>query len=69
MVPGVAWALVNHRVHPSQSLQEVVEHDILAINDPSINVSAPRGGGEMKLVTRTPFVFGARTTVSQDVQT
>ncbi|XP_018006927.1 N-fatty-acyl-amino acid synthase/hydrolase PM20D1.2 [Hyalella azteca] len=39
VVPGTAWALVNHRVHPSESLEEVVRHDISAINDDNINVT------------------------------
>lgn len=38
VVPASAWALVNHRVHPGQSLDEVVQYDRQVINDPSIKV-------------------------------
>lgn len=39
VVPGTAWALINHRVHPGQTLDEVVQHDIDAIADELINVT------------------------------
>lgn len=39
VVPASAWAILNHRVHPAQPLEDVVKHDIAAINDPRIKVT------------------------------
>ena len=38
MVPETAWAVINHRVHPAQSLQEVLEYDKATIADDQVEV-------------------------------
>lgn len=39
VVASSVYAIVNHRVHPSQSLEDVLQHDINVINDPGVKVS------------------------------
>lgn len=38
MVPALATAIVNHRIHPSQSVADVVEFDRKVIDDPRVKL-------------------------------
>ncbi|KAK3768934.1 hypothetical protein RRG08_060370 [Elysia crispata] len=38
IVPPLAEAIVNHRVHPSQTVKEVVDYDRAVINDPRVKI-------------------------------
>lgn len=39
VIPSSASAIVNHRVHPGQSLDEVLEHDKAVIDDPQVKIT------------------------------
>ncbi|KAF4532034.1 hypothetical protein B566_EDAN015013 [Ephemera danica] len=39
VVPSIATAVVNHRVHPSQTIQEIIDFDIRVIDDERVKVS------------------------------
>jgi carboxypeptidase PM20D1 len=43
VMPTEVKAFVNHRVHPSDTMQRVLEHDRRVINDPRIKVSLVEG--------------------------
>ena len=38
MLPAKATALVNHRIHPKDSVAKVIAHDVKTINDPRVQV-------------------------------
>lgn len=38
VLPPSAWAIVNHRIHPTQSVQQVIEHDRSIINDDRVKI-------------------------------
>ena len=38
VLPGSAEAVVNHRIHPIQTVEEVIEYDKYLIDDPSIEI-------------------------------
>ncbi len=38
MLPSTATAIVNHRIHPMQTIEEVVEYDKQLISDERISV-------------------------------
>lgn len=39
VVPATATAVVNHRVHPAQSIRDVIQHDRKMIADPSVKIN------------------------------
>nr|XP_045622748.1 N-fatty-acyl-amino acid synthase/hydrolase PM20D1-like isoform X1 [Procambarus clarkii]XP_045622749.1 N-fatty-acyl-amino acid synthase/hydrolase PM20D1-like isoform X1 [Procambarus clarkii]XP_045622750.1 N-fatty-acyl-amino acid synthase/hydrolase PM20D1-like isoform X1 [Procambarus clarkii]XP_045622751.1 N-fatty-acyl-amino acid synthase/hydrolase PM20D1-like isoform X1 [Procambarus clarkii]XP_045622752.1 N-fatty-acyl-amino acid synthase/hydrolase PM20D1-like isoform X1 [Procambarus clarkii] len=39
VVPVSASAIINHRIHPAQSLEEVIDYDHHIINDPSVKLT------------------------------
>ncbi|XP_030827980.1 N-fatty-acyl-amino acid synthase/hydrolase PM20D1 [Strongylocentrotus purpuratus] len=43
VLPPNAWAIVNHRVHPAQTLQQVVDHDHSIINDDRVKIKVEEG--------------------------
>ena len=43
VVPASGYAIINHRVHPAQSLADVLKHDIYAIGDPKVEVTLEKG--------------------------
>ena len=65
VIPGSASAIVNHRIHPADSLEKVLEHNRRVINDPRVDIEvlayhpptpvSPYGPGV------TPFVLIARS--------
>lgn len=38
VLPDSAYALVNHRIHPLQTVQDVLDYDTAVVNDPTIQV-------------------------------
>lgn len=38
MLPSSAEATVNHRIHPMQTIDEVIDYDRRLINDPSVEI-------------------------------
>nr|XP_026691312.1 N-fatty-acyl-amino acid synthase/hydrolase PM20D1-like [Ciona intestinalis] len=38
VIPPSAWAIVNHRIHPSQTIQQIIDRDIAVINDDRVHV-------------------------------
>jgi len=40
VLPSVARAIVNHRVHPSETLEQVLEWDRRVVNDPRVRIRA-----------------------------
>ena len=38
VIPGSASATVNHRIHPADSLDQVMEHNRRVINDPRVQI-------------------------------
>jgi carboxypeptidase PM20D1 len=38
VVPALSTAVVNHRIHPSQNVADVLEFDRRIINDPRVNL-------------------------------
>ncbi|XP_046439795.1 N-fatty-acyl-amino acid synthase/hydrolase PM20D1-like [Daphnia pulex] len=38
VIPGSASATVNHRIHPADSLDQVIEHNRRVINDPRVHI-------------------------------
>ena len=42
VVPGEARATVNHRIHPSETLEDIVEHDKKIINDERVQFNTIR---------------------------
>lgn len=43
VVPRTAVAIVNHRVHPSDTMEDVLAHDRKVINDPRVQVRPLHG--------------------------
>ncbi|XP_071481413.1 N-fatty-acyl-amino acid synthase/hydrolase PM20D1-like [Diadema antillarum] len=43
VLPPSAWAIVNHRIHPSQTIAQVMEHDRNVINDNRVRMSVISG--------------------------
>nr|CAB3264962.1 probable carboxypeptidase PM20D1 [Phallusia mammillata] len=43
VIPPSAWAVVNHRIHPSQTIAEVVARDKAVMNDERVRVEIMRG--------------------------
>ena len=39
VVPGEARAVVNHRLHPAERLEEVLEHDTEVVGDNRVNIT------------------------------
>ena len=39
VVPGEARAVVNHRLHPAERLEEVLEHDTEVVGDSRVDIS------------------------------
>lgn len=39
VVPGRSSALVNHRIHPSQTLEQVMAHDQKVMADPRVTIT------------------------------
>uniref|UniRef100_A0A0P4W049 Peptidase M20 dimerisation domain-containing protein n=2 Tax=Scylla olivacea TaxID=85551 RepID=A0A0P4W049_SCYOL len=39
VVPSFARATINHRIHPSQNIKEVIQHDRKVINDPTVKIT------------------------------
>lgn len=46
VLPDSASAIINHRVHPSQSIDEIVEFDKFVIKDPTVEVEVLEPKGE-----------------------
>ena len=38
VVPGEARAVVNHRIHPTESLEDILKHDRKVINDDRVEI-------------------------------
>ena len=38
VVPGSARAVVNHRIHPSETLEDILKHDREVIDDDRVNI-------------------------------
>lgn len=38
-MPPSATAIVNHRIHPSQTVAEVLEHDHRVVDDPRVTLT------------------------------
>lgn len=38
VIPGSASATVNHRIHPAESLDQVIEYNRQVINDPRVHI-------------------------------
>ncbi|XP_068222465.1 N-fatty-acyl-amino acid synthase/hydrolase PM20D1-like isoform X2 [Palaemon carinicauda] len=64
VVPTSGSALVNHRVHPGQSLDDVLRHDINVINDPKVKVKVQRQREAHPVSPYGPKVPGWRLIVS-----
>ncbi|XP_045121424.1 N-fatty-acyl-amino acid synthase/hydrolase PM20D1-like isoform X2 [Portunus trituberculatus] len=43
VVPSSARATINHRIHPSQNIKEVIQYDKKVINDPSVKIMEVEG--------------------------
>jgi carboxypeptidase PM20D1 len=52
VIPAVATALVNHRVHPGQTVSEVVERDRRTIDDDRVKLAVT---SEMEAHSVSPF--------------
>ena len=39
VVPGEASAMVNHRIHPSETIDDIVKHDKKVIDDERVNIT------------------------------
>lgn len=39
VVPTTADAVINHRIHPAQSVDQVIQHDLKVIDDPLVKVT------------------------------
>ena len=52
VVPGFASALVNHRVHPSDSIDDVVANDNEIIDDSRVKVSLNPGSFSASKVSK-----------------
>lgn len=42
MIPPLATAIINHRVHPAQTISQVVQHDRDIIYDPRVRIRIKR---------------------------
>ncbi|GAB6022286.1 hypothetical protein CHUAL_006412 [Chamberlinius hualienensis] len=38
VIPATSWAVVNHRIHPTETVDEVLEYDKRIINDDRVNI-------------------------------
>ena len=39
VVPGEASAIVNHRIHPTETIEDIVKHDREVIDDERVNIT------------------------------
>ena len=39
VVPGEASAIVNHRIHPTETIEDIVSHDRKVIDDQRVNIT------------------------------
>lgn len=56
VVPGRASALVNHRIHPAQTLDQVIEHDQSSMKDPRVRISVQSSYPPMKVSPYGPSI-------------
>ena len=42
IIPGVATAVINHRIHPADTLEMVLQHDMDTIDDERVNLTVRR---------------------------
>lgn len=56
VIPQSASALVNHRIHPGQTLQEVIRHDFSVMEESSVNISVQSFYPPMKISPYGPLV-------------
>ncbi|KAI2797393.1 hypothetical protein RDWZM_000226 [Blomia tropicalis] len=54
VLPGSAEAVVNHRIHPIQTVEEVIEYDKYLIDDPSIEIEI-KGNDFIKAHPISPY--------------
>lgn len=64
VIPEKAKAIVNHRIHPKDTIASVLEHDIKVINDPRVKVTVLT---EMK--NEASPLSNSDTTTFQDLTT
>ncbi|XP_066960617.1 N-fatty-acyl-amino acid synthase/hydrolase PM20D1-like isoform X2 [Macrobrachium rosenbergii] len=64
VVPSSGYVMVNHRVHPGQSLHDVLQHDISVIDDPKVKVKVLRQREAHPVSPYGPKVPGWRLIVS-----
>ena len=64
VIPEKAKAIVNHRIHPKDTIASVLQHDIKVINDPRVKVTVLTG------MTREASPLSSHdTTTFQDLTT
>lgn len=56
VVPGRASALVNHRIHPGQTVEQVIAHDRSVMNDPRVKIDVQSFYPPMKVSPYGPDV-------------
>ncbi|KAK7070834.1 hypothetical protein SK128_020072 [Halocaridina rubra] len=64
VVPTSGYAIVNHRVHPAQSLEDVLQHDIDIIGDAKVKVSVDQQRAAHPVSPYGPKVPGWRLIAS-----
>ncbi|XP_064633429.1 N-fatty-acyl-amino acid synthase/hydrolase PM20D1.2-like [Lineus longissimus] len=58
ILPQSAKAIVNHRVHPAQTLKEVIEYDRQVINDVRVNITMQDGDDPHPMSPYDETTFG-----------
>ncbi|XP_042207550.1 N-fatty-acyl-amino acid synthase/hydrolase PM20D1-like [Homarus americanus] len=64
VVPSSASAIINHRVHPAQSVEDVIQHDLAAINDPTVKLTVKQQMAAYPVSPYGPDVPGWRLLTS-----
>jgi len=48
--------LINHRIHPGQTLEQVIHHDSSVMDEPSVNITVQSYYAQMKISPYGPAV-------------
>lgn len=67
MIPSSASALINHRIHPSQTLAEIIEYDKVLIADDRVKLTSKIANEPAQSSPHGDTIFGYQT-IKQSIQ-
>lgn len=61
MIPSYAYALINHRIHPTQTIKDIIEYDKKIIDDERVNITIVHGNEPAQSSPHGDNVYGYQT--------